>query len=219
VTQALLNIGDFVGYIEPPVKAVPIPNVWYMLRMHPNYDLKAERQFNERGVSVYVPKETQKVKGVWNRYRWRKVPIFPGIVFVPDFEANLQRLKQIADGIGGFIRHEGAALQVSLRWMDKIRDFEAKVQELPSRGALSLGQKVRIVGGPWDLWEGKVSRLDPKDRITVLIEAVIGEVPVELDASQVEVVQPTGKGSQSPRSDNARPNRISGTAKGHRLAR
>lgn len=197
MTQAVLNIGDFVGFIDQPVKVVPIPKVWYMLRLHPNYDLKAERQLHDRGISAYVPKETQKVRGVWNKARWRKVPIFPGILFVPDFDANLQRLKQIADGIGGFVRHEGSALQISLRWMDRIRAFETKVQELPDRGNLTIGQRVRIVGGPWDLWEGKVSRVDPKDRITVLISAVIGEVPVELDANQIEAVQATGRGAGS----------------------
>ena len=111
---ALYNIGDFVEFVERPALAKPLPKVWYLLRLHPNYDLKAERQLRQRGVSVYVPKEKRTVKGVWNRRVLREVPIFSGGMFIPDFEANLPRLKSIADGIGGFVRFGAEPLCVSL---------------------------------------------------------------------------------------------------------
>ena len=64
----LLPIGDFGECISwGPVAAAPMPKLWYMLRLHPNYDLKAERQLHERGISAYVPKETQTVRGAWKR--------------------------------------------------------------------------------------------------------------------------------------------------------
>jgi hypothetical protein len=184
----LYNIGDFVGIVERAAIAVRIPSVWYMLRLHPNYDLKAERQLIERGRSPYVPKE-QKSKSVgWGRSDRRWLPIFPGAMFIPDCDADLPALKRIADGIGGFVKVDGQALKVSLSWMERIRAFEAKIRSAPPSRKYRVGQEVRIVGGVWDLWEGKIASLDPHDRITILIDAIAGEVPVELDEDQVEAV-------------------------------
>ena len=39
--EQLLNIGDFVEGAHLPFLSSPMPVVWYMIRMHPNYDLKA----------------------------------------------------------------------------------------------------------------------------------------------------------------------------------
>ncbi len=186
---ALYSIGDFVGYVERPVRTKPEPQCHYMVRLHPNYEMKAERQLHERDIDAYLPKETRSVRGTWNRRPLRTLPIFSGIMFIPDYDANLMRLKSIADGIGGFVKVAGEALQVSPAWMDRIRRFELKMQQdAPNRRVFHLGQGVRIVGGAWDMWEGKIARLDRHRRLRVLITTVMGEVPVDLDEDQVEAV-------------------------------
>lgn len=188
MTEALLNIGDFVGFVEKPCPSTPIPSVWFLLRMHPNYDMKAERQLHAQGISAYVPKEKRSVKSAWGRRPLRDVPIFPGTLFIPDFDADLARLKHFADGIGGFIKMAGEALRITPYWMERIRTFEAARQMSPQQRKFKVGQQVRINGGAWDMWEGKVLRLDPRYRITLLIAAVAGEVPIEIDEDQIEAV-------------------------------
>jgi hypothetical protein len=186
---ALYNIGDFVEFVERPALVKPLPKVWYLLRLHPNYDRKAERQLRRRGVSVYVPKEKRTVKGVWNRRMLREVPIFSGGMFIPDFEADLPRLKSIADGIGGFVRFGAEPLCVSLAWMDRIRKFEETMNLNPGQRKFNAGQHVRIVGGMWDMWEGKIARLDSHYRLSVLIDILGREVPIQFDEDQVEAVE------------------------------
>ena len=188
MTQAL-QIGDFVEFMPPPVmQAAPIPKLWYLLRLHPNYDLKAERQLHERGISAYVPKEQVTVRAVWHRNRTvqKIVPIFPGAMFVPDFDADIERLKRFAGGIGGFVKCAGQALRISLRTMDDIRRFEAKRD--PAERKFEVNQRVRLIGGPFDLMEGSIERLDPKYRIRVLIDFLGGRSTFELDEDQVEAV-------------------------------
>jgi len=186
---ALYAIGDFVDIVERRPRAVPLPKLWYMLKLHPNYDLKAERQLADRGICAYLPKEMLVKKIGWGKYDRRRVPVFPGSIFVPDFEANLPRLKAIADGIGGFVRTGcGEPLRISLGWMERIRAFEHKLLAQPQGRKFAVGKKVRIVSGAWELWEGKVMRVDANHRIRILIESLLGEVPVELDESQVEAV-------------------------------
>lgn len=185
-----LKVGDFVGFISAP-KLVPVrvPECHYMLRLHPNYELKAERQLLERGIEVYLPKEPRSVKGVWNRRILRMVPIFAGILFVPDFNANLSLIKDIADGVGGFIKRDGQALAVRPYWMDKIRKFEEKIQDgAATKRKFKVDQQVRIIGGQFDMWEGKIARLDRHHRLRVLLTIFEREVPVEFDEDQVEAV-------------------------------
>lgn len=184
-----LKIGDFINFVETSNSVSPSAQIWYLLRLHPNYDLKAERQLHEHGVTAYVPKEKKLMKSVWGRKILRDIPIFSGALFIPDFEADLSRLKRIAAGIGGFVRgRDNAALGISLSWMDKIRTFEAKVQETVGTRRFTVDQQVRIVGGQFDMWEGKVQRLDSHHRLRVLLNIMQGEVPVELDEDQVEAV-------------------------------
>jgi transcription antitermination factor NusG len=186
---ALYNIGDFVEFVERPRPiAKPAPLCHYMLRMHPKFDLKAERRLHAVGIEAYVPKEKRSVKGVWNRSVLKDVPIFPGVMFIPDFHADLPRLKSIADGIGGFVKVSGTALKVTPVWMERIRAFEAKQQLEGGKRKFQVGQDVRIVGGVYDMWEGKVARVDRHARLKVLIRTVAGEVSVELGEDQVEAV-------------------------------
>lgn len=184
----LYNIGDFVGYVEKPAAMARTPKCHYLLRLHPNYDLKAERQLAEHNVESYVPKEKKIVKSVWGRKVERMIPIFSGALFIPDYEADLARLKRIAPGIGGYVKSAGEAMKISIAWMDRIRKFEARVQGESGARKFSQGQRVRIVGGQFDMWEGTVERLDRHYRLRVLITLLEREVPVEIDEDQIEAV-------------------------------
>jgi len=193
MAAALYSIGDFVEFVKEPVMSIPIPKLWYLLRLHPNFDLKAERQLHERGISAYVPKDKRTIKGSWNRRLSRMVPIFPGAMFIPDFDADITKLKSAADGVGGFVKYCGKqgpeALKISLRIMAEVRKFEAKRNGLAEERKFKTGQHVRIVGGPFDLWEGRIDRLEPNYRITVLIEILTRQVPLlHLDEDQIEAV-------------------------------
>ena len=186
--SALYNIGDFVEYMPQPSISTPMPSLWYLLRLHPNYDLKAERQLHDRGFAAYVPKEKVTVRAVWHRNRsvQKTVPIFPGAMFVPDFDADLEKLKRYASGIGGFVKCAGQALQISLKTMAAIRDFEARRD--PAKRKFKVNQRVRVNGGPFDSLEGSIERLDPNYRIRILIEFLGARSKLELDEDQVKAV-------------------------------
>jgi transcriptional antiterminator NusG len=192
MAAALYSIGDFVEFVQEPVMSIPIPKLWYLLRLHPNFDLKAERQLHERGISAYVPKERRIIKGSWNRRISRTVPMFPGAMFVPDFDADIAKLKNAADGIGGFVKYCGKqgpeALKISLRIMSEIRRFEAKRNGLAEERKFRVGQKVRIVGGPFDLLEGRIERMESRYRISVLIEFLCTSTRMQIDEDEIEAV-------------------------------
>jgi transcription antitermination factor NusG len=190
-TMHALKIGDFAGFIDQPIIApVPVPKLHYMLRVVPNREVAVEERLLERGVSVYLPKETQQRKTGWNRRVLRKVAIFSGAIFIPDFEADLARLKKITDHIIGYVRCESNPVVIRPKMMESIRKFEKLLDVPPGRRkrAFYVGQEVRVKGGSFDMWMAHVARLDSHHRLTVLVNLLGRMVPVELSEDQVESV-------------------------------
>jgi transcriptional antiterminator NusG len=191
MTMHTLKIGDFVGFIEPPfVAPLPTPKLWYMLRVVPNREVAVEERLIERGISVYLPKETQSRKTGWNRRILRKVAIFSGAIFVPDFEADLHRLKDIADSIIGYVRCESHPVIIRPKMMESIRKFEKLLDVPPGqrKRAFYVGQEVRIKGGSFDMWMAHVAKLDNHHRLTLLVTLLGRMVPMEMNEDQVEAV-------------------------------
>jgi transcription antitermination factor NusG len=189
--QQLLKIGDFMGFIDQPVaEPPPIPKLWYMLRTRPNCEIGIEDKLSERGVSVYLPKETQSRRTGWNRRVLRRAAIFSGAIFIPDFEADLARLKTMTDGIIGYVRCESNPVKISPKIMESIKKFEKLLDVPPGqrKRAFYVAQEVRIKGGSFDMWMGHVASLDSKHRLTVLVNLLGRMVPVELSEDQVEAV-------------------------------
>jgi len=189
--QELWKIGDFVAFIEQPVVvSKPVPKLWYMLRVMPNREVGIEERLSERGVSVYLPKETQSRKASWNRRVLRTVAIFSGAIFIPDFEADLARLKAITDGIIGYVRCESHPVIIRPNMMEQIHKFEKLLDVPPGqrKRAFYVAQEVRIKGGSFDNWMAHVASLDNHYRLTVLVNLLGRMVPVELSEDQVEAV-------------------------------
>ena len=101
---------------------------------------------------------------------------------------TLRRLKDAAQGIGGFVKYCGQALKVSLSTMAQLRRFEAKRNGIPEERSFKVGQTVRIIDGPFELLEGRIDRLDSRYRVVVLIGILAQLVPTHFDEDQIEAV-------------------------------
>lgn len=186
----LYNIGDFVGYVETPMEISPMPSLWYLLRIQPNREMTVEEKLSKRGISVYLPKEKRSIKSTWSRRVLRTMPIFPGLLFIPDFEADLRRLKGLAEGIIGYVKFGDRAAAATPKVMASLRQLEAVI-DIPVRlrpRAFALGQLVRVVDGPFEMWEGRIERLDSHGRLSVALNIFERETPVMLDEDQIEAV-------------------------------
>lgn len=162
----------------------------YMLRVVPNRELKVAEKLRDHGVSVYLPTETKKTKTGWNRHREHKVAIFYGTMFIPDFEADLRRLKTIADGIIGYQRFGERPILVRTKDMAAIRRFEAFFDLPPSqrRRAYKVGDEIYVKTGPFAMFTGLVESVDSRGRLTVAMNIFGRMTPTELEEGQVEAV-------------------------------
>jgi transcriptional antiterminator NusG len=184
-----LKIGDFVGFMDVDV-ALPIPKLWYLLRIHPNRELAVEHKLLDRGVSAWLPKEKRSVRSVWSRRVLRTTPLFPGLLFIPDFEADLRRLKSLAEGIVGYVKFGERTAAATPKVMASLRQLEAAVDIPPSLRprAYAIGQLVRVLDGPFEMFEGRIERLDSHARLSVALTIFERETPVMLDEDQIEAV-------------------------------
>lgn len=194
----MLKIGDFVEFTEPvPAPAVPVqPARWYILRVHPLCELRVQDKLTARGASCYAPRYPKQMtiprRFVWQRpiVQRRMVPLFPGIVFVPDFDADLARLKALSDGVAGYLHFGDRVASIDHGLMADVMGLEERLcipRSQRQRSDLRPGMMVRIRdGSPFAMWTGRIERLDDKGRLRVLIDIVKREVAVELFSHQVE---------------------------------
>lgn len=185
-----LKIGDFAGYMDSCDVSLPIPKLWYLLRIQPNREMTTEDRLRARGVSTYLPKEKRTVKGTWSRRVLRIVPLFPGLLFVPDFEADMRRLRNLCDGIIGYVKFGDHAAAATPKTMASLRQLEAVTDLPPSQRAraYAIGQIIRVVDGPFEYFEGRIERLDSHNRLSVALTIFERETPVMLDEGQIEAV-------------------------------
>ncbi len=192
----LLKIGDFVDVIPPMASvSVPIaPERWMLLRVNPSRERRVHERLTERGVCCYAPHFPRRIT-VSRRFAWqrpivqqRMVPVFPGLVFVPDFDADVVRLRSYSDGIAGLLFVDRRAASLSTANVDAIRSIEAHLSTPVSTArAYAVGDRVRVRdGSPFAMWTGRIDRLDGKGRLRVLIAAIKREVAVDLSSHQVE---------------------------------
>lgn len=199
MTMQMLKIGDFVDVAPLPAAEKAIPKTWVVVRAVPSRELIVERKLVDRGVPAYVPKETRTIRTRWRRRRQLQRAIFESLVFVPDYEANLRHLRELVDGVIGFVpgiaRHHGVErpiMLVSDDVMASIRLLEARFKLPPSKRGFvkqwDVGQQVRVKDGPFQYFEGRIERLDPHGRLRVALSIFERETPVEFEEGQIEAV-------------------------------
>lgn len=189
----LLRIGDYVEPAPEPIRVIPLPQVWFILRTRPLKEFKVRDSFADNGISFYLPAITQRVA----RYRRhdraacyvnRRVPLFPGMMFIPDFEVTrLASLRSVA-GVAGLLHLGGRPARLTPESIGFVRMIEADLQT-PRRQRQPRyvnGDTVRITWGPFEGWKGRIGRLDGNGRIRVLIDVVKRAISVDVTEDQVE---------------------------------
>ena len=186
--RKLLEIGDFVCFMDSCDLALPIPKLWYLLRIQPNREMTVTDKLRDRGISIVLPIETSSVRGAFGRNVLRQLPLFAGIAFVADFDAKLRRLRELADGIIGFVTFGEEIAAATPKTMSEVRAMETRMRLPYGQRKYSIGQTVRVINGSFNWWEGPIERLDSHGRLRVLLDVLGRQVPVELDETQIEPV-------------------------------
>jgi transcription termination/antitermination protein NusG len=202
--------GQIVGYVEqqPLPIEVPLPQKWYVLTTFPNKEAKVMRAFKDRGISAYHPivRRTEIFRG---RRIDRSVPLFAGLIFIPDFQANAGGVE--VDGVDRYLKFGdyypylpecAPPVKRAKPWNSRyVKRDEKKIPDMIGirrleadgnipvarrRRLYRIGEHVRVVDGPFAFFNGKIERLDSSGRLKVLLDIFKRLTPVELDEGQIE---------------------------------
>jgi transcriptional antiterminator RfaH len=166
-----------------------MPLHWYALRTKARKEDVVWQQLRNQGVEHYYPRV--RVHPVNPRSRKIK-PYFPGYLFVRvDLdEKGLSAFQWMPHSLG-LVSFGKEPARIPDNVMNEMKQ---RVQEIAEAGGeifdgLKPGDAVRIQAGPFAGYEAIFdTRLDGKERVRVLLQFINDrrEVPIELDASQIE---------------------------------
>lgn len=191
--QRLLRIGDYVDPAPEPVRVVARPLCWFILRTHPLKEFRVSDIFERNGISFYLPLFVRLFTrharcGSAGRMVSRRAALFPGLLFIPDFEvARLGWIKSLG-GVAGLLHLGDQPARLTPELIGGVRAIEVALrsrrgQRMPR---YANGDRVRIIRGPFEGWKGRIDRLDGNGRIRVLLEAIKREIPVDATEDHVE---------------------------------
>ena len=180
---------------------------WYVLHTYSGYENKIEKYIRklmqEPGLEdiildVKIPaEEVVEVRDGKKKVSSRK--FLPGYILIemdmPDrgWKDACSQIKRI-QGVTGFVGAMGTSKPNPIS-TEEVRSILQKTGEIKStkhvvsRQAFNVGESVKIVGGPFDTFTGKIEEVNAeKGKLRVMVGIFGRSTPVEVDFTQVEQI-------------------------------
>jgi transcriptional antiterminator NusG len=200
VTGSTMPVGnaegdeELIGEEEQEAKR-PDGVEWYVIHSYSGYENKVEKNLKHRIESmdmqdrifqIVVPTEEEvELKDGQRRVIERRV--FPGYILVEMLlDEDSWYVVRNTPGVTGFVGSGNEPTPLRPEEVDKIlKRMEAEAPKV--KVSFKVGQKVRIVEGPFEDFMGTVDEIDlDRARVRVLVNFFGRETPIELDFLQVE---------------------------------
>ena len=154
---------------------------WFVARVLPHQENRAELNLHRLGFRSFLPRLRRTVRHA-RRSRDTLQPLFPGYVFIIiDLTKHRWRSVNGAFGVASLIMGAEQPRPVPPGVV------EALIVSCETRGAdpLEIGQKVRILSGPFAESVCRLAQLDDHGRVRVLLEIMGVQVATRLDRSKI----------------------------------
>lgn len=159
---------------------------WHLVLCKPNQHNLAQRALSRLDCEVFLPRQTYQRR--WRGRLFEELrPVFPGYLFLGlDSNRVLWHSIRAAQGVSRIIGfgEQGPALvpaQVVAGLMARC-DQDGVLQ--PIQEKFSVGDKIRIVSGPFVDFVTSIERIDPDHRLHVLLEMLGRATRLVLDPRQ-----------------------------------
>lgn len=210
MAAATYEIGQFVGYVdlEPPVDIMPSPDShYYALQTEGSREMTAQANLVIRHVPFYLPTIFKPARlPAASHARGEDHPdvlhpLFPRVIFISSevLDAKLDRIKSTPGMASNpFMKIGEHYVRLSPTAMQAIRYIEAgeralyqwnKKKKLADDWLPKIGDEVRfLVNQVMGHLTGRVSEVDERGRITILMEIMKRTVRVRATANQIDPV-------------------------------
>lgn len=159
---------------------------WYVTYTCPRHEKHVARQFEERGISFFLPlyKSMRRWK---DRKKQIELPLFPGYVFVQMKSDNRVDLLRVP-GVVHLVSFQGRPAAVAGAELEVLRRGVIGCSVLRPHPYLKAGRKIRIRGGAMAGVEGILVRRKESARVVLSISLIQRSVAMEIDETDVEPI-------------------------------
>ena len=156
---------------------------WFVARVHPNRESTAQINLDRLGFRSFAPRTRRTVRHA-RKLRNVLAPLFPGYVFVIiDLSKDRWRSVNSTFGVASMIMGAEQPVPVPCGIVEALVSTSEASGLLRLDSDLEVGQKIRILSGPFAEALCDLVHLDDKGRVRVLLEFMGAEVTAQLDRS------------------------------------
>ena len=163
----------------------PVPH-WYALYLRSRYEKRVSERLQENRIETFLPLVEE--VHIWSDRKKRVLePLFRGYSFVRTDLRNKEVILQTE----GVVRLVGIGSRPSpipdaqIEWIRMMVNGSPRVKK---ERYLSVGERVRVIGGPFEGLEGIVMRTKSSTRVAVSLDVIAQSVSVEVSPELLSVV-------------------------------
>jgi transcriptional antiterminator RfaH len=156
------------------------PSRWYAVYCQPHRESAAAAHLKNQDFVVFFPKREKIIRHARKREKVRR-PFFPGYLFVElDIEHARWRSINSTVGVIRIVMQNDRPAPAPMGVIETIRAACGDGDILRFNPDLSVGQRVRVVDGPFADFVGELDQLTDSERVRVLLDIMGGRTRVVL---------------------------------------
>ncbi|HET8888313.1 MAG TPA: UpxY family transcription antiterminator [Candidatus Angelobacter sp.] len=160
---------------------------WFALQVVPRHEKSVDKILEYIGCDHFLP--TYRVRRRWSdRVSVVEEPLFHGYVFCRS-QSNLMEIIRGSPGIIRIVAFGGKPHPVPDEEIEALQQIVRGKREYSALPYLNVGQKVRVISGPLTGISGTIMQFKNHDRLLISIDVIMKSISVEIDQSEVALVQ------------------------------
>jgi transcription termination/antitermination protein NusG len=165
---------------------------WFAVHARTRFEKKIVCEFEEKGIETFLPLFSSKHK--WSdRQSVVHQPLFPGYVFVRISAVQNERVSVLRTiGVMNFVGARGVGTPIPDCEIRSVRTLLEQRLPFQLYPFLSVGQRVRILGGCLDGIGGILTAINGSQSLVVSVQLIQRSIALQISGYQVEPVRAAG---------------------------
>jgi len=164
-------------------------NQWYLIQFKPNSHRLAERNLHRQGFETFLPMQKITRRNA-SRFVSDLKPLFPGYMFVSvnPYLAPWRTINSTI-GVSRLVSCEGKPKPLPLQLISGLKlRCDASGTLLPPK-SLNEGDSVEMLTGPFTSFIATVEKIDPEQRIWILMDFMGQKARIQVTADQLQLAK------------------------------
>ena len=151
---------------------------WYVASLRPNSERTAVINLERQDFRCFLPTRIKTTRHA-RQFRTTRAPLFPGYMFIAlDLSRQPWRSINGTHGVVSLVMSGAAPAVVPRGVVESLMELTAADGIVRFDHDLAVGQRVKLLAGPFADCIGILDRLDDRGRVRVLLEMMGSHVPV-----------------------------------------